>query len=190
VSSSDPAPPMLLRCDFAAGASRVAVAAAIGDTWHFCLWPPCFQWTFWHAAEQYFTPLHLAHRCNPGSVHPSLAHLSMPTPATPWPDIACGTSSYVWGECATRGHRYPTGKSKLRMRTVLFCAVPECMAIDETKVLAVSPRSKLWPCGPSWRLGVPRQLAEKQNACHARRAAVWPLISISDCRTHSVQVCN
>jgi hypothetical protein len=65
-------------------ADRVAAAAAAGDGipeqasaagMHSCLWPPCFQWTFWHAAEQYLTTLHLAQRCSPGLAHPSLAHL-------------------------------------------------------------------------------------------------------------------
>ena len=39
-----------------------------------CLWPPCFQWTFWHAAEQYITLLHRAHRCKPLLAHPPLPH--------------------------------------------------------------------------------------------------------------------
>jgi hypothetical protein len=71
--------------------SGCRVTAATGLLEQACLWPPCFQWTFWHAAEQYFTPLHLAHRCNPGASHPSLAHLgtssvpALPLPPSPLP---------------------------------------------------------------------------------------------------------
>jgi hypothetical protein len=42
-----------------------------------CLWPPCFQCTFWHAAEQYTVLWHRAQRCNPVLAHPSLAHLGL-----------------------------------------------------------------------------------------------------------------
>jgi hypothetical protein len=76
-----------------APANAVGTAALIAARKHSCLWPPCFQCTFWHAAEQYFTPLHLEHRCNPGLTHPTLAHLgtssapalvlSPPTPCLP-----------------------------------------------------------------------------------------------------------
>ena len=52
-----------------AGGGGLAVTA-----WQACLWPPCFQCTFWHAAEQYAVLWHRAQRCNPGLAHPSLAH--------------------------------------------------------------------------------------------------------------------
>jgi hypothetical protein len=73
----------------ALAAVPAGLASAAGFL-HSCLWPPCFQWTFWHAAEQYITPLHPPQRCNPSLVHPPLAHLgaSRATSSTPaLPDI-------------------------------------------------------------------------------------------------------
>jgi hypothetical protein len=72
----------------AAAAAGVAAPDACRATssLHCSLWPPCFQWTFWHAAEQYTTPLHPAHRCTPGLEHPSLAHFcTLSTAAKPVP---------------------------------------------------------------------------------------------------------
>jgi hypothetical protein len=87
--SHDPPPPTAVLAAMIA-AAQAGLASAAGFL-HSCLWPPCFQWTFWHAAEQYITPLHLAQRCNPCLVHPPLAHLGASrgtSSARPLPDIA------------------------------------------------------------------------------------------------------
>jgi hypothetical protein len=71
-----------------------AACTAVQAGTHFCLWPPRFQWTFWHAAEQYFTPLHLAQRRSPGSKHSPFAHLGASCVSTSlWPAGMVSTST-------------------------------------------------------------------------------------------------
>jgi hypothetical protein len=89
--ASDP-PPVALPCTaIRAAALQPAVECRVTSAFihvHSCLWPPCFQCTLWHAAEQYVALMHREQRCNPGLLHSVLTQFGLsPALDLPLPDI-------------------------------------------------------------------------------------------------------